>query len=455
MNARQVIGMTAALMCVWLIAGPAGAVDQYRRQTIINGSTSNANDLHIVFDYNVWDSTVRPKDQPPGHDGDGAGSGEYGMCGRTWDFAPPNTFGTVGPGGVTYLDYKHSCPLGEVNIDASQSYFTLDGNALPGFTKQGWPMIISKIAFEQQTSVTVQNNSSVPLIYDNFQLFKNNSLSNWGMDTYFLPTGEAVPGTPSTFILNQGEAMVINIGPTTDYTYVLVMMESRPWDSDPSVEWAVDYLGARSGPPEAKLTYNCVTGQLLMNTGDNALNGFIIHSQSGDFTGLAELPGFEFETNKPETIASQSFLAVLSGLYDFGPNAVNRGMLWNAADGRWDIDDWAFTYTVDGVESTFYGDIELVGDLPGDTDHDGDIDAWDIQRILAANSYGSGIGGWSWEKGDFNGDGFVDGTDIQMILDHGQYDSGQEMLLMAMVPEPAMLSLVACGAIALLRRRRK
>jgi hypothetical protein len=325
--------MAAALMCIGLIAGPAEAGDSYRRQTIVNNSTSNANDLHIVFDYNVWGSTVRPKDQPPGHDGDGAGSGEFGICGRTWDFAPPNNFGTVGPGGVAYLDYQHSCPLGEVNIDASQSYFTLDGNALPGFTKQGWPMSISRDAFYQPTSVTVQNNSPVPVTYQNVQLFKDNSLVNWNIDAYYLPTGVPVVGTPNTFTLNPDQQMVLPIiEPTTNYTYVLVKMESRP-AGNPLAEWGLDYLGARSGPADAKLTYNCASGELLMDTRANILNGFIIHSENGDFTGLAQLPlGFLFNTNTPETIASQ-FEAVMTGLYDFGSEAVNRGMLWNAADG--------------------------------------------------------------------------------------------------------------------------
>jgi hypothetical protein len=271
------------------------------------------------------------------------------------------------------------------------------------------------------------------------------------MDTYFLPSGVFVPA-PSNFTLGPGEQMVMLIGPTTSYTYVLVTMESCP--NVPGGMWGLDYLAARSGPPDARLTYNCVTGQLLMDTRANVLNGFIIHSENGDFTGLAQLPlGFLFNTNTPETIASQ-FEAVMTGLYDFGSEAVNRGMLWNAADGRWDIDDWVFTYTVDGVESAFYGDIELTGDLPGDTDHDGDIDAWDIQHILAANSYLHG-GGWSWEQGDFNGDRLVNWMDIKMILDHGQYDSGMGPMLMALVPEPATLALMSAGAIALLRRRRR
>jgi hypothetical protein len=452
MNARQVIGM-AALICAWLFAGQALAEDVYRRQTIINDSNSNANDLHIEFDYRANGATVRPKDQAAGHDGDGACSGA--PYGRIIDFAPPDSFGTVGAGGVAYLDYNYPGAVGSVDVDAASSYFTLDGNALPGFTLNGRSMAITRYTYYADTQVTITNSAQAPVTYQNVQLFKNNLLTNWSMDTYFTPTGDAFPGQPLTFTLNPGEAMVMDIGPTTDYTYVLVMMESRPSGSDPSVEWAVDYLGARSGPPSAKLTYDCVTGRLVMDTGDNTLNGFIIHSQSDDFTTLAvPPPGFKFNTNKFEMIASQ-LGAVLEGSHDFGPNAVDRGMLWNAAEGRWDADEWTFTYTVDGVASTFYGDIELAGELPGDTNRDGVIDAWDIQRILAANSYGNGTIGWSWEQGDFNGDGLVDGTDIEMILDHGQYDSQQEMLLMAMVPEPATLALMAGGAIALLRRRRK
>jgi hypothetical protein len=450
MNARQILSIVAALICAWLFAGRAMAEDVYRRQTIKNDSNSNANDLHIEFDYRANGAKVRPKNQPPGYDGDGACAGA--PYGRIIDFAPPSSFGTVGAGGVAYLDYNYPGAVGSVDVDAASSYFTLDGNALPGFTLGGRSMAISRDAYYQDTKVTITNSAQAPVTYQNVRLFKDNSLTNWRMDGYFLPSGEPV-GTPMDFILNPGEQMILPFGPTTSYTYVLVTMESLP--DEPGAEWSVDYLAARSGPASAKLTYNCASGELLMDTGPNILNGFIIHSRDGEFTGLAELPlGFEFNTNTPEMIASQ-FGSVLTGLHHFGSEAVNRGMLWNADEGRWDVDEWTFTYTVDGVASTFYGDIELIGELPGDTNRDGIIDAWDIQRILAANSYGSGGSGWSWEQGDFNGDGFVDWTDIQMILDHKQYGAEEGMLLMAMVPEPAALSLMAAGAIALLRRRRK
>jgi hypothetical protein len=62
--------------------------------------------------------------------------------------------------------------------------------------------------------------------------------------------------------------------------------------------------------------------------------------------------------------------------------------------------------------------------LVGDTKLNRNVDAYDIQHILKANSYKNGSG-WSWEHGDVNWDGRVDEADIRMILDHGLYDRGR------------------------------
>ena len=314
-------------------------------------------------------------------------------------------------------------------------------------------MSITRDVYNQPTAVSVQNDSAVAVTYHNVQVIRNNSLLNWNMETYFVPTGVPEIGLPTTFTLDPGEERVLPITPGVDYSYVLVMMASRP-TGDPAAEPANDYLAVRSGPPDARLTVNCVTGQLSMDTGANNLNGFIIYSEDDAFTGLAVLPpDFQFNTNSEDTIASQ-LGNVLTGLHDFGPDAVDRAMLWDAATGEWSTEWLKFTYTVDGVESVFFGEIELTGELPGDTNTDGVVDAWDIQRILAANSYGNGSAGWSWEQGDFTGDGYVDWADIEMILDHDQYDSGAGGMLMQMIPEPATVAILGLGAIGLLWRRR-
>ena len=100
------------------------------------------------------------------------------------------------------------------------------------------------------------------------------------------------------------------------------------------------------------------------------------------------------------------------------------------------------------------GEIDIISFLPGDVDFDGDVDPWDIQAILAANSYENGFG-WGWESGDFDGDMDVDWRDIQMILDHDMYGPGLKDALVSMVPEPATLCLLALGALAAVRRRRR
>ena len=209
-----------------------------------------------------------------------------------------------------------------------------------------------------------------------------------------------------------------------------------------------------------KLTYHSVTGNLTMDTRSAVLIEFVLHSPEGAFTGAAVLPpGFVFGSNTSERITAE-FVdpcsgSPLEGIHDFGDQVADGAILWDPVAGRWDLDNWEFTYTIEGVGGLLSGEIEVVSFLPGDVDLDNDVDVWDIRQILAANSFDSGTGGWRWEHGDFNGDGFVDWSDIQMIVDHDQYGRAVGGALADMIPEPASLAILALGAMAVIRRRRE
>jgi fibronectin-binding autotransporter adhesin len=83
----------------------------------------------------------------------------------------------------------------------------------------------------------------------------------------------------------------------------------------------------------------------------------------------------------------------------------------------------------------------------GDANLDRFTDFTDFQVLL---DHWQAPGGWA--SGDFNGDGTVDFLDFQVLLDYwnpGGWNGGTSQ-----VPEPATLSLLALGGLALLRRKK-
>jgi fibronectin-binding autotransporter adhesin len=101
-----------------------------------------------------------------------------------------------------------------------------------------------------------------------------------------------------------------------------------------------------------------------------------------------------------------------------------------------------------GQEDVTYELTQLMHTNYGDANLDRFTDFTDFQVLL---DHWQAPGGWA--QGDFNGDGVVDFLDFQVLLDYwnpGGWNAGTSQ-----VPEPATLSLLALGGLALLRRSRK
>jgi hypothetical protein len=114
-------------------------------------------------------------------------------------------------------------------------------------------------------------------------------------------------------------------------------------------------------------------------------------------------------------------------------------------------------YDLNGDALVNDGDIKVwVGDLfhswIGDANLDGQFNSSDLVTVLATGTYEVDVNS-VWSTGDFNGDGRTNSSDLVVALADGGYEQGPRAALGA-VPEPASFIILMAGLISMAIRRR-
>jgi autotransporter-associated beta strand protein len=208
---------------------------------------------------------------------------------------------------------------------------------------------------------------------------------------------------------------------------------------------------------------NTYTGSTTVNEGtltlaDNAQLKFVIGANGvnnkitgdgtvdlfGDFnfnlSGAVATAGNQWQIVDVSTLSEtfESTFSVTSTLGDFTPVGSDK---WTMA-----IPASENIYQFDKTT----GKLKVVGGMvPGDTNTDGVVDAADY--IAVKQNLGLGFGA-TLAQGNLDDDGDVDWDDLQIVMTN--FGNGASTTP-ATTPEPATLGLLAIGAMAVLRRRRK
>ncbi len=115
-----------------------------------------------------------------------------------------------------------------------------------------------------------------------------------------------------------------------------------------------------------------------------------------------------------------------------------------------DVDDitvWERALALDEIQWMYNDGNGRLVQIMGDVDLSGCVDDDDLSILLANwNTYAD------WRGGDLDNNGFVADNDLSLILAH--WNDGIPPMNGAAIPEPATLSLLAAGWLALIRRRR-
>jgi hypothetical protein len=190
--------------------------------------------------------------------------------------------------------------------------------------------------------------------------------------------------------------------------------------SSPTATILIAFNFGVTGVPLAYAVSGDVAVQTVQGGTLPNISGFL---QGYSVAGAGEyLPFVSFPPNSQVSPASLNIPIGCSGIFGAG-----GGDLWLTA--MCDL----------GSQMSF--DLQFVLHLPGDINGDGLVDVADY-NIWAADV---GMTNATWSQGDLNGDGLVDVADYNIWAANVGRTAG--------VPEPAMMTLLALGGLAFLRRK--
>lgn len=345
----------------------------------------------------VWTTDTNP----------GPGAGNHSL---DHNFAFTNLDGRTGTG------IKIVANTG-ASAGASTQQTTLDLNALTGG-------VISQITGSYQLEVDIWMNYS-------------QAGPGAGTSEYAYIGVNTTPGVSPSYqsgYINSGTYLISTVDGdiTSDIT---VRDSSAPADglttiTDPShndAAYALDVPATSIG--NGAIINGWATWTLQYNAGTDTFNVWIDDLQLDFFdTTTFELLDKEIPNNSGVTSGSVS-LGALDAL---------------ANSSAFPLDQWVI---FDNVLVTTENDL-LAGGLEGDLNGDGFVGIADLNIVLGA--WNQNVAAGNPLLGDPSGDGFVGIADLNSVL--GNWNAGTPPTAAAAVPEPATLSLIALGGLAMIRR---
>lgn len=196
---------------------------------------------------------------------------------------------------------------------------------------------------------------------------------------------------------------------------------------------------------------------VLANVGDpnNERSPFNPAEAGGDAFDLAEIAGDPLVVGGLVDPNAIRYVQLVDVWGDGGESDSNGDPIYDATgygmfyhpDAPWELRQLPVSADIDSL--AVINGLAESGDLPGDTDEDGDVDWHDYLAVKTHFGFGPGA---SRLEGDLTGDGYVDFHDYVLVRENFGATGGPGGAGGA-VPEPAALTILTLGALVCLRRR--